>query len=319
MRQRPRILITTGDPDGIGVEVAVKALLCRKPTRKYQFVLFRPLSEGRRIAPLRKNYKVATVADFEASLDADVKTDIVDIGSMDNPAFWVEQAGRACLAGAAVAMVTGPLSKSTILQAGYQAIGHTEILSALSKTKDLQMGFIGEKFHVVLASGHIPISRVANSLTENNLLIAIRRAQRISILGRGKRKPIGVVGLNPHAGEGGIIGQEDALVARAVQKAQRQKIRCVGPLVPDAAFLPEQTKKFGCFVACYHDQGLIPFKMAHGHSGVHVTLGLPFIRTSVDHGTAKDIYGKGKANATSMLNAIELAIRLSEQNFKGAI
>jgi 4-hydroxy-L-threonine phosphate dehydrogenase PdxA len=128
----------------------------------------------------------------------------------------------------------------------------------------------------------------------------------------GDRKPIGILGLNPHAGDSGLIGQEEKLVIQpAVEKLKKNGFLVEGPLSPDAAFFPPSWKRYCFYVATYHDQGLIPFKLAHQHSGAHLTLGLPIWRTSVDHGTAKDIYGKNLANPQSMVDAIKWSILLS--------
>jgi 4-hydroxythreonine-4-phosphate dehydrogenase len=208
------------------------------------------------------------------------------------------------------ALVTGPLSKTLIKSAGYKAIGHTEILSQVSNVKNLYMGFVGKFFNVILMTGHIPLQSVSNELKkldwENVLLIAHRFSKGLPLA----KKPMALVALNPHAGEKGMIsaGEDDFLKAKMKILAENQ---IQGPLVPDAAFLKANWKRYSVYLCCYHDQGLIPFKAIHGQdSGVHVTLGLPFVRTSVDHGTAKEIYGQNKANPNSMKEALALAKRL---------
>jgi len=133
-----------------------------------------------------------------------------------------------------------------------------------------------------------------------------------------QKKPIAVLGLNPHAGEDSLIGTEERdIISRALTEALKAKIPVAGPLVPDAAFFEENWKKYSVYLAMYHDQGLIPFKTVHGQkSGVHISLGLPFVRTSVDHGTAKDIFGKYKAIANSMLDAVQACIKLAKSSIK---
>ena len=174
------------------------------------------------------------------------------------------------------------------------------------------MGFVGNKFNVVLATGHIPLSAVAQDLTVDKIIGACRAAfdLRAQLPVRRRKLPIGLLGLNPHAGDGGIISTEEgSIFSVALERLAAMQIPVVGPLVPDAAFLKEAWSKYSSYVACYHDQGLIPFKAIHGFdSGTHLTLGLPLKRTSVDHGTAKDIFGKNKANPGSMVSALRWAI-----------
>jgi 4-hydroxythreonine-4-phosphate dehydrogenase len=174
------------------------------------------------------------------------------------------------------------------------------------------MGFVGKSFNVVLATGHIPVSHISQAVNEPALLGALNAAKQMQSLlpkSQGKR-PIALLGLNPHSGDGGLIGKEEVeLFPRVLEGAKSLGIEVLGPLVPDAAFNEKNWRRFSTYVACYHDQGLIPFKTVHGfNSGVHLTLGLPIKRTSVDHGTAKDIFGKNIANPNSMIEAIRWAI-----------
>ena len=166
---------------------------------------------------------------------------------------------------------------------------------------------------MLLATGHQPLQTAVAEFNREALLEALKAAAQMRGLLKTsrRRKPLALVGLNPHAGEDGLIGREEVWF-REVMKASRLPVE--GPLVPDAAFLPQNWDKYSVYVCPYHDQGLIPFKMIHGfQSGVHLTLGLPFVRTSVDHGTAKDLFGKGKANPGSMLEALRAAIHLSKE------
>jgi 4-hydroxythreonine-4-phosphate dehydrogenase len=176
------------------------------------------------------------------------------------------------------------------------------------------MGFIGKKFNVVLTTAHIPIVKVSQSLKAMDILAGIHAAEslRQQLPKPLQKKPIGILGLNPHAGEEGLIGKEELLyLNKAIQTALKEKIPTIGPLVPDAAFLEKNWKKYSVYLAMYHDQGLIPFKIIHGQkSGAHISLGLPFVRTSVDHGTAKDIFGKNEAIANSMIEAIQACLRI---------
>jgi 4-hydroxythreonine-4-phosphate dehydrogenase len=215
------------------------------------------------------------------------------------------------------------MSKTSIRKAGFKEIGHTELLQTYAGVSKLQMGFLGSAFHVVLATGHVPLKEVSAALTPAKLRSAFGYAHEIqkavkSARGR-KGVSIYVLGLNPHAGEEGLLGSEESRVVRpAIQTAKRHGIVISGPLVPDAAFVPGNLPHGSIVVALYHDQGLIPFKMAHGYDeGVHLTLGLPFVRTSVDHGTAKDIFGQNKARHGSMLSALRWCMLLVKERENG--
>ena len=317
MKAPLRIAITTGDPDGIGFEITAKALAQLRPRKGVTFFMWRsPKSSKRDLHHIDRYFKRITVASWPEALQ--IKTtshrELIDIASNLPAALWVEQMAQASLFGHVDGMVTAPLSKTAILAAGLKDMGHTGILKRVAQSQDVFMGFIGDKFNVVLATGHLAIEDVSKSLTPRLLERAILAANQLrQVLNKRQlSRPIALLGLNPHAGEQGMIGDSEAKVhLEALSFAQKSKIAIEGPLVPDVAFFPKNWKRYSVFVANYHDQGLIPFKMIHGQeSGIHVTLGLPFVRTSVDHGTAKDIFGKNKADASSMFQAIEWAIRL---------
>jgi 4-hydroxythreonine-4-phosphate dehydrogenase len=310
-----KIAITTGDVDGIGFEVAAKALSKIGPQKNAQFILWRSEnSEKKYLKLLDTKFKRIVVDDLKQALQIDGNY-LVEIVSDESPAKWVEDSAKAAMQSKIHALATAPLSKTSIQDAGYKDLGHTDILKRISKTKSVHMGFAGEHFNVVLATGHLPLKKVPSHLSFSTVAQAILSADllRKNLPQSKKNKPIAVLGLNPHAGEQGLIGNEEQLIFANLQAfAKEQKIPIVGPLVPDAAFFKENWNRFSAYVALYHDQGLIPFKMIHGQdSGVHISLGLPFVRTSVDHGTAKDIFGKNKANPNSMIDAIRWAIKLA--------
>jgi 4-hydroxythreonine-4-phosphate dehydrogenase len=313
-----KIVITTGDLDGIGLEVTTKALNNIGPKKDIQFIVWRDKdATPKYLKLLDQKFSRVTVNDLDQALVND-KHGLIDISSSFPPAFWVEQSAVACFKKKAAALVTGPLSKTSIQKSGLDDLGHTDILKRISKAKSVNMGFLGSKFNVLLATGHLPISELASSLELKKITTAIEHAQKMKLgLSKAKRRlPIGVLGLNPHAGESGLIGHEELSLFPKIKKFALEKgILIEGPLVPDAAFLERNWNKFSLYVALYHDQGLIPFKLVHGqNSGVHISVGIPFIRTSVDHGTAKDIFGKNKANPNSMNEAITLAIKLARQS-----
>ena len=315
------ILITTGDADGIGFEVAAKAL-CELPksyfksnrififvTTSYQKKYFDLLSRHFSLNSITLSSEDFALLDFVTPTRKPILNFMI---CTDTPADWIFTLSKVCLEyPLSTALVTGPLSKTLIKDSGYSFIGHTEILAYVSKTKSLFMGFVGKYFNVILLTGHIPTSRVSKELKKNNWKAIFKIVGSFRKGLPGKDKPIAMVGVNPHAGEKGMIstGEERYLITQIQQHGGRLNIQ--GPLVPDAAFLKAHWGKYSVYLCPYHDQGLIPFKAIHGQdSGVHVTLGLPFVRTSVDHGTAKEIFGKDRANPNSMKEALLLAERL---------
>lgn len=319
MASKFRILITTGDSDGIGWEVTAKALNALGPRPGVQFIFYRSAqSFSARPPALTKKFKHRVLPSITEALGSpfDAKT-ALEVRSPKLPAHWVEEAASACLAGKAQALVTAPLSKTSIAAAGMSEIGHTEILGRVTGKQDLFMGFLGKKFSVVLATGHRPLGRALTELTPVKLAAALHAADRLrSLLSAPQKKlPLALVGVNPHAGEAGLIGKDEIWFRKLAQDLNAS-LGVEGPLVPDSAFLPQNWGRYSVYVCPYHDQGLIPFKMVHGFTGgVHLTLGLPFVRTSVDHGTAKELFGKNKAQSGSMKDAITAAIRLSKENF----
>lgn len=304
-----KILITSGDVDGIGLEVTLKALLKLGPQKDIQFIYYQSNSSKDLLSKkLKKLFNFSQVSSLKEALSITDKN-LIEISSLQSPALWVEEASKACLKGHADALVTGPLSKETIKAAGLKDIGHTGIFKRITKTKDLYMGFFGKEFNVALVTDHVPLKSISKDLSAQKIFTVLKLMKQA--LGVSNTKKIGILGLNPHSGENGIIGNEEMLIFKDLTKLAKD-IPFDGPLVPDAAFLKKNWSKYSAYIALYHDQGLIPFKMIHGQdSGVHITLGLPFIRTSVDHGTAKDIYNKNKANPNSMIEALNLAIKLA--------
>lgn len=301
-----RLLITTGDPDGIGSEVTAKALAEIGPQPTFQIVIYRsPYVLPQDLKLLDQKFHRLTLSDNDAwPAEMNPRT-IIDIVSSKAPALWVEHAAKLCQKKKAHGLVTAPLSKTGIAEAGLRDRGHTEILQRVCRLKDIYMAFWGRQFKVVLLTDHRPLMTVAKALTPRRIRIGVQMARNLRDIAKS-RLPIGLVGLNPHAGEKGLLGKEEKKF-NAILRAKD----VIGPLVPDTAFMPDQWKKFSVFVCPYHDQGLIPFKLVHGFDeGVHLTLGLPFVRTSVDHGTAKELFGLNTAKYGSMREAIELAMSL---------
>jgi 4-hydroxythreonine-4-phosphate dehydrogenase len=317
-RSTRNIAITTGDSDGIGLEVTLKALRKLGPKKSVSFQLYMP----QRVPSHLKDLHKQVVRQFSQSIHW--------MHSSDSPAHWVELSAQACMRRETSALVTAPLSKETILNSGLKDVGHTDILKRISKSTNLHMGFMGRYFHVVLATGHTSLRNVSSQITFSGLQAAYESA--LLMLPHLKtsvaQRPLALVGLNPHAGENGIIGDEEVTTysqfiasinsvgghSRAQKTNQPGRAKIIGPLVPDAAFLKSNWSRFSIYICSYHDQGLIPFKMVHGFSsGVHITLGLPFLRVSVDHGTAKDIFKLNTADCGSMYEALKLAIKHTQR------
>ena len=231
----------------------------------------------------------------------------------------MREGAERCLRGELDALVTAPVNKQAIVRAGQAFIGQTELLSQLAGTNRTAMMLLGQDdrgrwLRVALATTHLPLKLVSDRLTQAKIEMVIElAAQACSDLGL-PRAYVAVCGLNPHAGEGGEMGtEEQTIITPAVRAARGRQINVVGPLSADALFYHAFRGDYDAVVAMYHDQGLVPLKMIGFESGVNWTLGLPFIRTSPDHGTAYDIAGQGRANPSSMLAALRLAKQLARQ------
>ncbi len=312
-----KILITTGDPDGIGFEVSAKALSKIGPKKGFQFLYFKnPLSEKKYLSLVKKKFKIKTFSSLASALNepCDFKT-IFQIDDARNPALCFEEAVSFAKDRTLEAIVTAPLSKELIHESGLSDRGHTDIMRRVLKMeKNIYMAFIGKLFSIILVSDHVSIRDVPSKVSKDLLLDIFSSADaflKSLNLPKAKQK-IGVLGLNPHAGEIKNLGHEDKeIIGPAIATAQKSKFPVYGPLVPDVAFQDSHYQKYGLFIAMYHDQGLIPFKILHKKlHGVQISINTPFVRTSVDHGTAKDIFGKNKADPSSMINAIQTALKL---------
>jgi 4-hydroxythreonine-4-phosphate dehydrogenase len=209
-------------------------------------------------------------------------------------------------------LVTAPISKKSLDLAGCKFAGHTEMLARRFKSPDCQMMMVFGKLRVVTLTRHLPIRRVSRALTSERIVTALDVVNRVLKDQFGVGRPhLGVAGLNPHAGESGLLGREEIdVIEPALKRARRKGIRVTGPLPGDVLFQHAGDGTFDAFISMYHDQGLIPFKMLAKRRGVNVTIGLPIVRTSVDHGAAYDIAGKGMANFASLQQAYELAEKL---------
>jgi 4-hydroxythreonine-4-phosphate dehydrogenase len=234
---------------------------------------------------------------------------------------YVVAAARMTMRGEASALVTAPINKEWLNRAGHRFPGHSELLAGLAHVRTWRMMFAGETLRVALVTVHLGLAQVPKALTSSAVLGTIRLFERHLRLQLGIARPrIVVLGFNPHAGENGLFGDEEArIITPALRQAQRTGIDVRGPVAPDTAFVrggPDQRFSFDGAVAMYHDQGLIALKTLEFDRAVNITLGLPFIRTSPDHGTAYDIAGRGTANPTSMVAAIEYAANAARGSMK---
>lgn len=292
MTRRPRIGVTVGDPAGIGPEIARKAAADARLAAVCDVVLYGPSTEAQLSAFERGR---VTADAGRAAYDAIVEA-VADA-----------QAGRID------AVATAPINKEAFAAAGLPWRGHTELLAHLTNAPRVAMMFYAEALRVVLATVHIPIAEVPGALTRD-LVEGIITLTAAELPRFGFAAPrVAVAGLNPHAGEHGLIGGEERdVLVPAVAACRARGITVDGPFPGDTIFVRAMRGEFDVVVACYHDQGLIPIKLAAFGKAVNVTLGLPIVRTSVDHGTAFDIAGRGIADPSSLIEAIRLAAKLAD-------
>jgi 4-hydroxythreonine-4-phosphate dehydrogenase len=227
---------------------------------------------------------------------------------------YIEEAVCGCSDRRFAAMVTAPISKKALNMAGIDFPGHTEMLAALTHSENVAMLLYSEKIACAFATCHQSLRSVPDALTSKRIAdVAIMAWSNVAAM-RGTAPKLALLGLNPHAGEEGLFGDEEKrILLPAKSQIEARGIDIDGPLPPDTAFTPQALKRYGCHIAMYHDQGSIPFKMLAFDTGVNVTMGLPIVRTSPDHGTAFDIAWKGKVSPDSFLSAYELAMRLAER------
>ncbi len=325
---RPIIGITMGDPAGVGPEVTAKAL-----SNKEMYDICKPIVIGdasvmtKALDIVKVKLKVNPVQRVSAAKFKYGTMDVLDLKNIDLSKLQVGKvqamAGKAsleyiykavdlALKGDIHAIATVSINKEAIHLAGSKHPGHTEILADLTGTKDFTMMLAAESLRVFHVTIHEALRRAVDLIKKDSVLDTIKLAQG-ALQSMGIEKPkIAVAGLNPHASDGGIFGNEEAQeIAPAVQAAKAMGINAVGPIPPDTVFLRAYQGEFDGVVAMYHDQGHIPLKLVGFKSGINVTIGLPIIRTSVDHGTAFDIAGKGIADPTSLMESIKMAATMA--------
>jgi 4-hydroxythreonine-4-phosphate dehydrogenase len=321
--ERP-VAVTLGDPAGIGPEIVVKALVA-EPERAAVVVGDIGVLE-RAIAVTGCRLRVIAVSDpaevspqpgllhviAETNLHPDVGYGHVDPVCGRAAYQYVVRGAELAAADEVSALVTAPIHKEALRAGGCRHPGHTEILTELAGVERVAMMLAAPNLRVVLASIHVSLRQAIAMLDVERELETIVLAHEAGIRLGYEQPRVAVAGLNPHAGENGMFGDEDiAVIAPAIERARGAGIAAYGPLAPDTVFLRAREGEFDVVVCQYHDQGLIPVKYLGLHHGVNVTLGLPYVRTSVDHGTAFDIAGTGTADERSLLAALRMAERLS--------
>lgn len=329
----PRIAVTMGDPAGIGPEICLRLLA--QPTIHELCV---PIVLGdaqlmRRVAKslgLEMPFCVfshedwamssedypAAVCDLSAIDATSVQPGIVDENTGKASYCYIQQSIAAALSGRVDAVTTGPIHKAALSAAGVPYPGHTEIFAAQSGSARVCMMLTCPEITCSFVTAHAAYRDVPKLLSVDRILEVIELSHEAIWQIHDKRAKLTVCGLNPHAGENGLFGdrEEERLIAPAVRAAQSLGINVDGPIPPDTAFLPARRRETDCFVCMYHDQGLIPLKALAFDVAVNITLGLPIIRTSVDHGTACDVAWQGKADHTSLCQAVKLAARLAKKS-----
>ncbi len=332
----PRLGITVGDPAGIGPEVTAKALADPQIRNLAEYVVFgdRQLWREQSVGKLPFDFHKLPLADY-ATADAashPVTAGTVTLVELPDVDYEAIGTGRVTLEGGKVSVqyimaaidavqagrldgiVTGPINKEAIRQAGYPWPGHTEMFAEKFAAQQVAMMFAGGPFRVVLVTIHMSLRKVLESITQERVLSIVQLThQALRELFGIERPVLAVCGLNPHAGEAGRFGDEEELIIiPALEQARSQGIDVRGPLPSDTIYRAAMKGQFDIVVAMYHDQGLIPIKTIAFEDSVNITIGIPAVRTSVDHGTAFDIAGRNMADPSSMKSAIRMAVQMVE-------
>jgi 4-hydroxythreonine-4-phosphate dehydrogenase len=333
---KPRVCITTGYPAGIGPEITLKALASPSIRRLANFLVVGDeclFNQSLGIYKRRILYKKASCeAEIDFSRCGIIFFDISDKcpGSLApgeissslgaRSISYIKKGVSLIKSGHADMLVTAPINKHAADLSGFTYKGHTEFLTYLTDISEYAMMLKSDKLKVVLASTHVPVRDISKTLNQDDIL------NKLVIMDswlrhyfRVKNPKIAVCGLNPHAGDNGLIGDEEGkIIIPAISRARKKRINAIGPLAADAVFYDLLKKRYDAVLCMYHDQGLVALKMAGRNSSVNITLGLPFIRTSPGHGTALDIAGKGIADPSSMKQAIKAAVDMYLMD-KGAV
>ena len=328
MENRPLIAITMGDPSGIGPEIIVNGLItplevCRTVTIGDAAWLQQHASQWApqlSIHPIKDlseaHYEpgVLEVLDLH-NVPEDLKIGRATSAGGKAAVEYIRKAVDLATAHQVHAITTAPINKEAMHLAGFKYPGHTEMLADFTHTPEVALMLAGGSLRVVLTTTHVPLSEVRNLLTRDRILKTIRLTHQWLTQVGIEHPSIAVTGLNPHSGDGGIFGDEETkTIAPAIEDAQKENIKVDGPFSADALFGRIHEASYNAVITMYHDQGMIPIKMASMDRAVNITLGLPIIRTSVDHGTAFDIAGQGIAKPDSLLEALKIAATLAQSS-----
>jgi 4-hydroxythreonine-4-phosphate dehydrogenase len=348
IRKPQTIAVTPGEPGGIGPEITAHLFAGFTPARSTAWIIgawsvLEPWFERYGVAPVVIRARVnrpdvgdllSTALEMRSHPAREAEGPRVFVldtapreryargrdsrGGGRHSGFALEVACRLASEGLVEGIVTGPISKNSLQLGGYPFSGHTELLSRHFRAPHCQMMMVYRMLRVVPLTRHIPLTDVSGALSTEKILAALRVVSDSLVWEFGVPQPhLAVSGLNPHAGEGGVLGSEEIeIIAPAIRRARRLGIRVTGPVPGDALFQEAESGTFDAFIAMYHDQGLIPFKMISKRRGVNVTVGLPVVRTSEDHGVAYDIAGKGRASTESLKEAYLLAETLVRRRRK---
>jgi 4-hydroxythreonine-4-phosphate dehydrogenase len=333
MHDRPIIGITMGDPSGVGPEVTAGALIDRDIREMCRPVVigdFGVMSQALNLAG--NTARLKAISDIRQWEEDSNVVNIIDLNNLKpsdfvigkiNPASgrasveYILKAARMALDGQIAALVTAPINKEATRLSGYGELGHLEILARYTQTKDYATMLVSENLRVVHLTTHYPLKEALEKIKKDYILARLKLTNSAFVDWGYAHPVIAVAALNPHGGEGGIIGRDEIEeISPAVNAAQALGIDARGPYPADTIFNRALKGEFDVVIALYHDQGHIPIKVHNVEKSISIALGLPFIRTSVDHGTAYDIAWQGKADATSMKEAVRVAVALVKREFK---
>ncbi|MGD9809479.1 MAG: 4-hydroxythreonine-4-phosphate dehydrogenase PdxA [Deferribacterales bacterium] len=312
--KKTKIAITTGDPAGIGAEIACKFASGLTGQEDFEpvFISYENVIDHTYDTILKTSKPKMTIIEPDEKMDLDIEYGVIKPEYGKASMLYVEKAVRMAQAGEVDAVVTCPINKASIKAGGYNFPGHTEFLGYLTRTRNFSMLMVGKNIRTVLATTHVPMAELVDKLDEMKIMNAIQNAHDAGQFFCGKRKPkIAVCGLNPHAGDKGALGDEEmTLIEPVIDIARAGGMDVEGPFPADSLFPKAARGEYDFVVVMYHDQGLIPVKLEAFGNAVNVTLNLPIIRTSVDHGTAFEIAGKGIAEHNSLIRATEVAVEM---------
>lgn len=330
---RPRIAVTMGDPAGVGPELCLRLLAntdLHSSAVPLVFGAAAVLGAVAEVVKLPKPSSVVSCDEWSRAPAGFTQPTVVDLGTHHESAItpgqisaaagaasyrYLERAIQAALSGEVAAICTAPIHKESLHAAGIEHPGHTEILAELTRAERVVMMLTSDEITCALVTAHVGLGAVPRLLTVERIVETIELTHSAMRRLRGREPQLVVCGLNPHAGEHGLFGEqeEERCILPAIERCRQLGMTISGPIPPDTAFLPARRRQTDAYICMYHDQGLIPLKMLAFDEGINVTLGLPIIRTSVDHGTAHDIAWQGVASPTSLYAAFRLAARLARE------